>query len=222
MPRAIKPLLFFHALFGVLGGMAIVYAGAQRGMVLLFLAIAYNLLIPAIALWRGYNLWLTAWIFLLPVSVLQIFPDWMLVSVLQTLAFPDLGVYRIAGVVPLYFTLLWIALLLPVTLISDAVPKYNYAVCAVLSAVLFGAVEVIATPMQVWQPLFTEQAPLKMTANVAWYVLLAEMLLGVACLVGYRATQRTSYRVQLFTGMAIPVFYAGALGLSYLLLERIF
>ena len=60
--------------------------------------LVYNLALPIAARFLGHREWLKLWLFLVPLSALQVLPDWVLSAVLEVLVFPDTGGPRIATV----------------------------------------------------------------------------------------------------------------------------
>src|ERR1700754_3388762 len=87
----VRALAAVHA--GVFTGTGVVaFLGAPaRGWAVLGLVIAYNIGLPLLARARGRRDWLALWAFLLPVSVFQVLPDWLLDELVGTLRFPVIG-----------------------------------------------------------------------------------------------------------------------------------
>ena len=207
-----REALAFHLAFGIIALLAVMFtSGHGYGLAVLALAIAYNLLLPGYALLRGYSDWIARWAFLLPVSMGQVLPDWTLVRISETLVFPDHGIARIGGDVPVYFMGLWIMLLFPITLFADATNRARYLVAARLALLLFGAAEWAAPMLQLWQPRNIDTV-----AGVALYTLPAEILLCLACLRLYRRTRHDGVFARLWAAMMIVGFYCGALMISLL------
>jgi hypothetical protein len=210
-----RALLVFHALFaGLCVALVALMPAAQFGATVLGLAIAYNLLLPAYALLRGHKDWLARWWFLLPVSLLQVLPDWVLVEVTQTLYFPDHGIARIGGAVPLYFMGLWMMLLFPVTQLADAAGTWRYPLVLALGGLAFAAAEFAAAPLQLWVPRGVDTV-----AGMAVYPIPAEMLLCLLALWLYRLTRHSPWTTRLLAGLSLPITYTGALMLALLFME---
>ena len=117
------------------------------GLAVLALVIAYNLLLPLFARSSGHGHWFDLWWFLLPLSVCQVVPDWVLSQQLGILAFPDLGAPRI-GTVPVYMAGMWVIPLFWVLLIARGSP----ALAGALSLLVFAAAEWAAPRFGLWQP----------------------------------------------------------------------
>lgn len=212
MNSSLRDLLWFHGLFfGIALPCALLLEGPRLGQALLGLAIAYNLALPLAATLRGHPDWLRVWLFLLPLSCAQVLPDWALVQIAGTLVFPDHGVPRVGGAVPVYFMGLWMMALLPLLLIADS-RRSRYLTAAFLSLLVFALWEWAARPLALWQPVGVPEI-----AGVAWYVLPPEVLLTLSALWLERNTRDSGVLARIGAGLAVPVFYTGALMLSLLL-----
>ena len=119
--RGVQDALRFHlAFFALAIPLALLSQGATLGWAILLLAAAYNLALPLMCYWRGHRQGLNLWLFLLPLSIALPCADWMLVKQMGTLTFPDHGIYRLGGAVPVYFMGLWIMLLWPLCWLAQA------------------------------------------------------------------------------------------------------
>lgn len=212
MNNSVREMLLFHLGFGLLAtGIIVATPAAQFGRWVLVLAVAYNLLLPLYAMVRGQHDWIGRWLFLLGVSALQVLPDWVLVSVTQTLHFHDHGIYRIGGAVPLYFMGLWIMILFPVSLIADQSGGARYLTAAIVGGLVFTAAEWMAAPLQLWSPRNVDTV-----AGFALYPIPAEMALCVIALWLYRNTLHDGLLSRVWAVSMVPVYYTGALMLSLL------
>lgn len=213
-PQSSRDALLFHAGFFVLAlPMALLLRGAALGQAILLLALAYNLALPLIGHWRGHRQWLRLWAFLLPLSVSLPCADWMLAERMHTLSFPDHGIPRLGGVVPVYFMGLWIMLLWPLTLLAEA-SRRPYPLAAALALLLFAGWELAAAPLGLWQAV-----GVRAFAGAAYYPLPAELLLSLATLWMWRRMQVAPLVQQVLAALAVTVFYAGALSLSLLWIQ---
>jgi hypothetical protein len=207
----VKDALLFHAaFFAVAIPLALNVEGHKLGLALMVFALAYNIALPLAGKLRGHAEWVDLWKFLLPVSVALPCADWMLVERMGTLYFPDHGIPRLGGAVPLYFMGLWIMLLWQVCWLAMASPR-PYPVVAALSLVGFLTWEWAARPMDLWHAQNVLQVE-----GFAVYPLIPEMLLALGALWLWQ-TLRLKPAVQKLAGaIALAVFYAGALSLSLL------
>lgn len=212
MKASLREALWFHLLFLAISTPVLFFThGAIFGKGLLILTLLYNVALPLFAIIRRHNEWLKLWIFLLPLSCGQVLPDWALVQIAGVLTFPDHGILRIGGAVPVNFMGLWIMLLFPITLISDS-NHSRYFIAAVLSFVLFGFWEWAAQPLQLWQA-----HNVRTIAGVAIYVVIAEVFLGLMTLYTYRHTRGKGIIQQLIGAFSVNLLYTGALFVGLLL-----
>ncbi len=203
-------LVAVHVGFAVLAGAAYLVEPPARGWLVLLAVVAYGVALPLVARAAGRADWLRLWAVLAPLSVLQVLPDWALVEVAGTLAFPDLGGPRVGDAVPLAMAGMWVPPLF-VALLAARGSAWRAAVAAV---VVLGGAEVLAPVLGLWEPT----GDLTEVAGVALYVLPAEALLGAAaCLVVVHARD---LRARLAGAAAVALLYTGALVVGLLLLDR--
>lgn len=190
------------------------------GQAIAALAVLYVLLLGACA-WFGSQHELTdAWFFLVPLSLFQVLPDWMLVEHLRVLVFPDLGAARI-GPVPVYMTGLWVAPLLVVIWAGEIAHRVSatlaLAVAPLAALAVFGAAEWLAPGYGLWVPrnVATWQ-------GMAIYVLAAEAALGIATWLMFSAVQHRALPLKILGAAAVSAFYAGALLGSHAAVQRFF
>lgn len=181
------------------------------------LALLYVLLLGACA-WFGSQHELTdAWFFLVPLSLFQVLPDWMLVEHLRVLVFPDLGAARI-GPVPVYMAGLWVAPLLVVVWAAQLAHERSAALAlltaALASLLVFGAAEYAVQHYPLWLV-----HGVRTWQGIALYVLPAEVALGVATWGVYALLRHRALPLKVAGAAAVSVFYAGALLLSHVLIE---
>lgn len=207
----VRDALVFHALFFAIAiPVALNVEGNALGLALVVLAVAYNIALPWVGHWRGHDGWVQLWKFLLPLSIALPCADWMLVERMGTLTFPDHGIPRLGGAVPLYFMGLWIMLLWQVCWFALATTK-PYPVVATLSLGGFLVWEWAARPMNLWHAQHVLQVE-----GFAIYPLIPEMLLAIGALWLWHTLGKKPYPQQILGALALAVFYAGALSLSLL------
>lgn len=209
--QGVRDAVFFHgAFFAIAIPVALNTQGLQLGIALCLLALGYNIALPLVGQWRGHSEWVRLWKFLVPVSIALPCADWMLVERMGTLYFPDHGIPRLGGAVPLYFMGLWIMLLWQVCWFAMATPR-PYPVVALLSLAGFVVWEWAARPMNLWHAQDVLQVQ-----GFALYPLIPEMLLAVGALWLWQTLRHKSIWQQIYGGLSLAVFYAGALSLSLL------
>lgn len=214
MQIAVREALWFHALFFAIAAPVLLLThGPALGSGVLWLTVGYNIAIPALGLLRGHAEWLWLWLFLAPLSMAQVMPDWALTAIAGTLVFPDLGVIRIGGEVPVYFMGMWMALLFPITLYAGA-QRHPYVVAAWLSLPAFALCEWAAPRLQLW---FSHDVVL--LDGMALYPLIPEAMLAMSTLWAYRTLRTAGTIARIAGALAVSVFYAGALFIA-LVIER--
>ena len=200
--RAVRDALILHALFVSAGWVVFTQMhGSLQGLGYTGLVLGYNLLLPLIARRGCHHDWFDLWLFLLPMSVLLVLTDYVQAQQLGTLAFPEIGAPRIAGV-PLYmlglrviplFWVLWIAGRSPLT--------------AVLASILiFPGFEYAAALLHLWQP-----EHVRSHFGVADHVLVPEVLLGAAAVYAGNVAAGAGWFAQLLASLYVSIFYMGAL-----------
>jgi hypothetical protein len=210
--RAWRDALLFHLFFAIAVA-AVLYAlrPPDLGWGILGLAVLYNLLLPLIASRAGHREWLDLWLFLLPLSVLQVLPDWVLSQQFGILVFPDLGGPRI-GTVPAYMAGLWVIPLFWALWLAGR----SVLAAAVLALLLFAGAEWGARLLHLWNAQHVNQ-----WFGVADYVLLPEMLLGGAAAYAFEQSRDRNPVIRLGAAACVTVFYTGALVLTYFLIEHV-
>lgn len=209
--NAVRDAVLFHSVFFALAiPVALALDGHALGLALCGFALAYNVLLPSVGKRLAHDDWVDLWKFLLPLSIALPCADWMLVERMGTLTFPDHGIARIGGAVPVYFMGLWIMLLWQVCWLAMAT-KRPYASVAVLSLAGFLIWEWAARPMNLWHA-----QDVKQIAGFALYPLIPEVLLSMLSLWAWRTLKHEGALQRIFGALGIAVFYAGALSLSLL------
>lgn len=212
--------LQFYAGYGVLCALLLLLPiPLAAGAKVLLLVIAWNLLLP-IAAWRlGYNAWLRLWLFLVPLSIFQVFADWFFCEGIKTLSFADNG-SPFVGPVPIYMAGMWSIGLFLLVLIGQSLAWTSYLSVAVLvvaaaSVAIFFPTEVLAFHLPLWKALGVPT-----TLQVANYIVPAEILLGVSTFLIYERVQHSAWLTRLLSAAGITLMYTGAAGVSYLFLGR--
>ena len=205
-------LLFHTAFFLVAIPAALLAPTAALGWLVLALAITYNGGLLAVGRARQQPRWVALWCFLAPVSITLPFADWMLAERMGTLIFPDHGVPRLGGEVPLYFMGMWIMLLWPLCWLAEQ-QRRPYVFISIAALLAFLIWEWAARPMELWHAQNVLQI-----AGFALYPLPAEMALAALCLWSWRQLQNAPRVQQVIGGVSISIFYSGALAISLLLI----
>lgn len=211
MVRASFEWLVFHALFGAAAAGAFHwFHPPQLGQALLLIVLIYNLALPLFARARGHYDALDLWLFLLPLSIFQLAPDWLLSQLLGILVFPDLGAPRL-GTVPVYMAGLWVAPLFWAVWLGQR----SIWLVALIALLIFGGAEYFARPLHLWHAQGVREY-----MGVALYVLLPETLLGLATGYAFARSRDARGLARPLIAAMVSVFYTGALVLAYFLGER--
>jgi len=201
----------FHAAFFACAGLIALLEAPAKGWAVLGLVIAYNIGLPLLARAVGRRDWLALWAFLLPLSLFQVLPDWLLAELVGTLRFPDIGGPRLDDAITLAMGGMWV----PPLFIVLALARGRAAVAAGLALVVFLGSELMAPVLELWKPA----GDTTRVAGVALYVLPAEAALGWAASTAFVRTARAPRAARVGAALAVSTFYTGALTLAYFLLD---
>lgn len=205
------PLVLVHAGLLVAGGLALSLDRPAQGWGVLATVVAYVAALQLAARRSGRTDLAALAAFLVPVSVFQVLPDWVLSGLVGTLRFPDTGGLRIDDVIPLAMAGMWVAPLFVAVALAGGRP----AVAAVLAAVVFLGTEIAAPTLGLWEP----SGDTTRWGGVAIYVVPAEAALGWATAVAFGATRSSSVPARVGAALAVSTFYLGALVLAYFLID---
>jgi len=213
-PATLRDVFAFHALFVVVAIAVLFVSPGAVGPQLLMLVVAYHVVLVTFAKTTDRPDWLALWAFLLPLSVLQVLPDWYLASIAGVLVFPDTGAPAI-GPVPVFMAGLWVVPLFPVVCAAQWVYQRRGAVhalatAAVLSSVFFTLSEATLWRIPVWHAVEVAQ-----TAHIAHYLLIPEMLLGPTAWLAFRHSRRHGPILRVVAGAAVMLVYLGGVILCH-------
>ncbi|MET0446815.1 MAG: hypothetical protein ABW004_00350 [Aeromicrobium sp.] len=209
--RSLTPLVSVHAGLLVAGAVALSLDAPAKGWGVLATVVAYVVALQVAARRSGRADLVDLAAFLVPVSVFQVLPDWVLADLLGTLRFPDTGGLRVDDVIPLAMAGMWVAPLFVAVALAGGRP----ARAAVLAAVVFLGSEIAAPGLGLWEPT----GDTTRWGGVAIYVIPAEAALGWATAVSLAATRRSGVLHRVAAALAVSTFYLGALVLSYFLID---
>ncbi|MFX1367688.1 MAG: DUF6989 domain-containing protein [Promethearchaeota archaeon] len=217
----ITDLIIAHVIFAVLCvTVLLIPLAAEIGLRLLILVVAYNVLIPILAILRNDQKWIPLWIFSIVLSVLMIMPDWYLVDVLGTVAFPADGFPKI-GSVSTYMAGLWAIPIFVILFLGNEVRNsksetWGYLVVAFLSILIFGVAEEAMWMLPSWYAV-----GVTMVGHVAVYIIVPEILLGLSSYFCYLNIKDRSYIWWVLGAFVVMVFYIGNASFFYFLIERL-
>jgi hypothetical protein len=211
MSRDVRAIVLLHAALFAGTAVVAVLDAPEKGWAVVALVVAYNVALPLTARSVGRRDWFALWAFLLPVSIFQIVPDWILVDVVGILHFPDNGGPRLDDSIALAMGGMWVAPLF----IALALARGRAALAAALSLGVFLGSELLAPVIGLWEPVGdTEQ-----WAGVAVYVLPAEAALGWAAATAFALAGKAPLPRRVLAAFAVSTFYTGALVVSHFLID---
>jgi len=180
-------------------------------------ATLYLGLLVAAAWLRSHHDLVDAWMFLVPLSMFQVLPDWLLVQ-RHLLTFPALG-GPMLGPVPAYMAGLWVAPLLLVIWLAEIARRRSEAfgllAAAVASCAVFATAEWAGVRYGLWLP-----RNVSTWHGIAPYVLAAETVLGVAAWVAFAVVQARVLVLKVFAAAVVSAVYAGALIGAHIVFQR--
>ncbi len=210
--------LIFHLAFACLALVVLRLAEPSLGLRIGVLVVVYNLMLPAYAQWRGHDEWMDLWLFLLPLSVLQVLPDWFLAAVLDSLVFPRTGSAFI-GAVPIFMAGMWVIPLFLIVMVDRAVTPRFGRVAGVLGTVLASALIFLSAEAMAWRIPIWIARDVAHWQGIAFYLIPALLLLGPVTAYAYEACLHRTIWERLLAAALVMLAYAASCTLSYWLVE---
>lgn len=216
-----KDVLFTHLAF-VISCMLIILIpfGIEIGVKLFILVIIYNLLIIIVGIWQGHKSWLYIWFFVFLISLLQIWPDWVLSAELDVLVFPDDGLFKI-GTVSGYMAGLWVIPLFLIVFTGQRLQeryskRISYLSVVLMSLLIFGLSEQLMWMLQSWYA-----QNVIMIGHIALYIIIPEIFLGLSSYYFYEMLKERNHWYKLPAAFIVMVLYLGSAIFFYFLIERV-
>lgn len=192
----------------------------RSGVRLFVLVVVYNLILMFVGWLRKDDEWLQLWIFSAILSVFQVFPDWFLSAQLDILVFPEDGLFKI-GTVSGYMLGLWTIPIFMILFVGEQIEK-RYSpgkavlVVAVLSLIIFGGSEQTLWMLDSWYA-----KNITMVGHVALYILVPEIILGLAAWYSYRIVKNQNLLHKVVAAFVVMQLYLGSAVSFYFLLEKL-
>ncbi len=222
MNRIQQHTLWLHLAFGAICLLTLLApVGLSTGTKITLLVLGYNIALPLLARRLGHGLWFSLWRFLLPLSLLQILPDWFLSAQLGILNFPDTGALFI-GTVPAFMGGMWVIPLFLIVFIAsqveDVSKNQNSArwAAALVSLAVFVGAEATLWAIPIWHAQNVTQI-----AGGALYLLIPEALLGLHAFLAYKTFGQAGWGLRLAAAFTVMSLYFGGITLFYFLVEKI-
>lgn len=213
--------ILFHGVFAAVCALVLLLpSGMPVGRRLLGLVLAYNVALPLVAWCRGHRLWLDVWLFLAPLSALQIFPDWFLAAELDAILFPGTGAPMV-GPIPLFMAGMWVIPLFLIVGVGVRVEHRRGMVAAQAAVALLSGVLFVGSEATLWRvPVWWAQG-VTTVGRVAVYLIVPEVLLGLSAFWAYRWGRDRATWQRLGAAFVVMLLYTGGLSFFYLLVEGI-
>jgi len=221
--KPIRDFVLIHVIFSVLAAITLLapIPTATISGKMLVLVIVYNALIVVEFYNKGYEDWKSIWIFVFILSLLMVFPDWYLAETLGALQFPVDGFTMIGGAVPIYMAGLWaipffIILFIGIQVQKRKSAKLAFIVISILSVLIFALAELTLVYLPSWSATVSG-----MTGNLAWYIIIPEMFLGLSTFICYNIVKDKKVWIKLAGAFTVMIFYIGNASFFFFLIETI-
>jgi hypothetical protein len=151
----------------------------------------------------------------------MVFPDWYLAETLNALQFPVDGFPMIGGSIPIYMAGLWSIPFFVILFIGDQVQKrksipFTYGIVAIFSLLIFGISELTLVYLPSWTATV-----IGMTGNLAWYIIIPEILLGLSAFICYNIIKDKKIWMNITAAFIVMIFYIGNASFFYFLIETL-
>jgi len=213
-------LALYFVLFSIISGFVLNSGSFPMGGKLFSLVLFFHVSFPLLARLLRWHTPFQIWKCFLPLSLWMVFPDWFLSQVLGVLHFVPDSFPRI-GTVSLCMLGLWTIPLFLLAYLGIKLEEMSVSLLgaclwiAFFSLLLFGASEELLS--FVW---YADNV--KKLSNVAIYVLVPEMLLGLTSYLAFQGLNNEGFWMWVGIGFLIMLQYLGSLSFFYLLVEKIF
>ena len=221
--KSISDFVQIHVIFAVLAAITLLFpfpTAAVDGKMLL-LVILYNALIIVEFNLKGYSEWRNIWLFSISLSIFMVLPDWYLAATLGALVFPQGGLPMFGGIIPLYMVGLWVIPFFIIIFIGCEVQKtksiqFTYMIVSIISVIIFVLSELTLVYLPSWTATVTG-----MTGNLAWYIIIPELLLGLSAFICYNAITGREIWMNLTGAFIVMILYIGTASFFYFLIETL-
>jgi len=215
-----KDFIYTHLIFIIIC-IIVLLIPFSIGIRLFILIIIYNILISVVGKIRKHSNWFNLWIFVLLLSLFQIFPDWFLSAQLNILVFPEDGLFKI-GTVSGYMLGLWVIPLFIIIFIGlRSMEKYSerttYLIISLLSLLIFGFAEATMWMLPSWYA----QNVTTIFGHIALYIIVPEILFGLISYYLFIKMKDTNYLKYVGVAFLIMLLYLGSASFFYFFIEKV-
>ena len=221
--KPIRDFMLIHVIFTVLAAITLLVPlpGATVSGKMLVLVMLYNGLIIVEFYAKGYEDWKHIWVFAFVLSLLMIFPDWYLAETLGALQFPADGFPMIGGAIPIYMAGLWSIPFFIILFVGKETQerkslKFAYIIVSFLSMLIFVLAELTLVNLPSWTAMVNG-----MTGNLAWYIIIPELLLGLSAFICYNIVKDNKIWMKLVGAFTVMILYIGNASFFYFLVETL-
>jgi hypothetical protein len=215
-----RHFLIINTSFALLCGLVLGIDVGTVGQQLFSLSLIYNIVVGIWAYASGHQTWKNIWTFAFAFGCFNIFPDWFLSSYLQTLYYPDEGIFKI-GSIGGYMPFLWAIPMFMVLglydILSHRLSSNTATLWVVCLAMLtYGLSEHCFKLLDSWQAQHVRY----LVGNAAVYVLVAELQLVVGALFLYKIVSHKPFLYKIMAAFVLMIFYFGSLCFWWFLIEN--
>lgn len=221
--KSIKDFVIIHVIFAILAAITLLFPfpTATIDGKMLIIVILYNALIVVEFNLKGYSEWRNIWLFSITLSLLMVFPDWYLAETLGALVFPTGGLPMIGGAIPIYMAGLWAIPFFIIIFIGSEIQKkkstqFTYLIVSIITVIIFVLSELTLVYLPSWTATVTG-----MTGNLAWYIIIPELLLGLSAFICYNAITGREIWMNLTGSFIVMILYIGTASFFYFIIETL-
>ncbi len=221
--KQIRDFILIHVIFAILAAVTLLVPipTATISGKMLVLVLVYNVLIVVEFVAKGYDDWKSIWIFVFILNLLMVFPDWYLAETLGALQFPDDGFPMIGGAIPIYMAGLWSIPFFIIVFIGKEVQNRKslglaYGIVSVVSVLIFVLAELTLVNLPSWSATV-----IGMTGNLAWYIVVPELLLGLSTFICYNMVKEKKIWMAIIGAFTVMILYIGNASFFYFLIETL-
>ncbi len=221
--KQIRDFILIHVIFAILAAVTLLVPipTATISGKMLVLVLVYNVLIVVEFVAKGYDDWKSIWIFVFILSLLMVFPDWYLAATMGALQFPDDGFPMIGGAIPIYMAGLWSIPFFIIVFIGKGVQNRKslglaYGIVSVVSVLIFVLAELTLVNLPSWSATV-----IGMTGNLAWYIVVPELLLGLSTFICYNMVKEKKIWMAIIGAFTVMILYIGNASFFYFLIETL-
>jgi hypothetical protein len=221
--KPIKDFISIHVIFAIIAAITLLFPFPQATISakMLILVIIYNGLIIIEFYTKGYEDWKSVWFFSILLSLLMVFPDWYLAETLGALQFFNDGFPMIGGSIPVYMGGLWAIPFFIIIFIGKEIQQRKslrmaYCVVSLLSLGIFTLAELTLVYLPSWSATVVG-----MTANLAWYIVVPEVFLGLSGFILYDMLKDRQFWMRIIGALTVMILYVGNASFFFFIIETI-